>query len=240
METTINRHQTPWHLWAFLILVSGMFLVLANGCKKKSSGDTTVSPITDVDGNIYHSVTIGKQVWMVENLKVTHYRNGEVIPEITDASQWKALTSGGLCWYNNDPPNFKKTYGAFYNWYAVSDSRMLSPAGWHIPTDAEWTTLTDFLGGESVAGEKMKESSTIYWTAPNTAGDNSSGFTALPGGSRNDAGLFFYLRDYAFMWSATEQGGDSAMIRYITSNNPDVYRTEYLKTNGFSVRCVKD
>jgi len=125
-------------------------------------GVTTIDTmITDIDNNHYRIVQIGIQVWMAENLRVTHYRNNQSIPNITDNSAWNGLTSGAYCWYNNDPTGYKSLFGALYNWYAVSDSRDLSPAGWHIPSDAEWTTLTTYLGGESVSGGKMKSTAVI-------------------------------------------------------------------------------
>jgi uncharacterized protein (TIGR02145 family) len=147
----------------------------------KTTTDVETNTVTDIDGNIYHTVTIGTQVWMVENLKTTKYRNGDPIPNVT-GNAWAALTTGAYCWYNNDAATYKATYGALYNWYAVADSRNIAPTGWHVPTDAEWTTLTTFLGGESVAGGKLKETGTNHWTSPNTGATNETGFTALPGG----------------------------------------------------------
>ena len=119
-----------------------------------TAGSTTVS---DIDGNIYHYIVIGTQTWMVENLKTIHYRNGDAIPNVTISLDWDVLVTGAYCWYNNDVPTYKAAYGALYNWYVVNDSRNIAPAGWHVPTDAEWTILIDFLGGESVAGVKLKE-----------------------------------------------------------------------------------
>lgn len=137
--------------------------------------------VTDYDGNVYQTVLIGDQCWMMENLKVTHYRNGDPIPHVTDGVTWGNLTSGAYCNYNNDEGNVA-TYGRLYNWYAVDDSRNIAPAGWHVPSDAEWQTLVDYLGGDAVAGGKMKEAGTTHWASPNTGATNESGFTALPGG----------------------------------------------------------
>jgi uncharacterized protein (TIGR02145 family) len=116
--------------------------------------------VTDIDGNVYQTVTLGGQVWMAENLKVTRYRNGDPIPCVNDASAWSGLSTGAYCHYNNDFNN-AAIYGRLYNWYAVSDSRNIAPGGWHVPTDTEWQTLVDLLGGSSVAGGKMKTTGTI-------------------------------------------------------------------------------
>jgi uncharacterized protein (TIGR02145 family) len=193
--------------------------------------------VTDKDGNIYHTVNIGTQVWLVENLKVTRYRNGESIPNITDNAQWSNLTSGAYCNYNNDINNVA-TYGRLYNWYAVNDSRGLAPAGWHIPIDAEWDILANFLGGSATAGGALKD--TILWKSPNTGATNSSGFSAFPGGYRSLNGNFDYLGDYAFFWSSTEYNTSNAWRRTMNYNDSRVVRYNYDKRSGFSVRCVRD
>ena len=144
--------------------------------------------VTDIDSNVYHTVTIGTQVWMVENLKTTRYNDGQEIPLVTDTVSWENLTSPGYSWFNNDTV-FKKSYGALYNWYTVNTGK-LAPAGWHVPTLTEWNTLAAFLGGNTTAGGKMKSTGTIesdtgLWYSPNTNATNSSGFTAIPGGYRH-------------------------------------------------------
>ena len=121
-----------------------------------------VGNVTDDDGNVYHSVTIGTQVWMVENLKTTKYNDGTSIPLVTDATDWHNLLTPGYCWNNNDEATYKATYGALYNWYTVNTGN-LCPTGWHVPGDAEWTTLTTYLGGEDVAGGKLKEVGITHW-----------------------------------------------------------------------------
>ena len=140
--------------------------------------------VTDIDGNVYQTVTIGTQVWMVENLKTTRYIDGTAIPLDTNSSTWGGLTTPGYCWYN-DSAIYGNTYGALYNWYAVNTGK-LAPAGWHVPTDSEWTVLTTYLGGETVAGGKLKDTGTTYWQSPNTGATNASGFLALPGGFRSN------------------------------------------------------
>lgn len=193
--------------------------------------------VADYDGNVYKTVTIGKQVWMAENLKTTHYRDGSAIPDVTDKDAWGNLTTGAYCNYDNSAGN-ANTYGRLYNWYAVNDSRKLCPSGWHVPTDAEWTTLTDYLGGESVAGDKLK--STIGWNSPNTGETNSSGFTALPGGYRNFNGTFYYIGYYGYWWSSTEYRTDNAWRRYMIFGYSNVNRDNYYKSLSLSVRCVRN
>jgi len=147
---------------------------------------SSTGTMTDIDGNVYETVTIGTQVWMAENLKVTHYRNGNTILHIIDWFSWFTLT-GAYCEYDNDVNNVA-VYGRLYNWYAVNDSRYIAPVGWHVPSDAEWLTLVDYLGGDTVADGKMKEIGTTHWVSPNTGATNESGFSALPGGYRDYGG----------------------------------------------------
>ena len=205
----------------------------------------TTDPITvtDLDGNVYNVIRIGTQVWMAENLKTTKYRNGDPIPNVTDNTAWAALSTGAYCWLNNDAVTYKATYGALYNWWAVSDSRNIAPTGWHVPTDAEWTTLTTFLGGESVAGGKLKETGTTHWQSPNTDATNSSGFTALPGGDRNSGGTFYTIGYHGFWWSSTANGASYAWYAWYQVLGYDfasVNRNNFYKQGGDAVRCVRD
>ncbi len=177
---------------------------------------------------------------MAENLKTTKYNDGTAIPLVTDGIAWGILATPGYCWYNNDAASYKSTYGALYNWYAVNSTK-LAPAGWHVPTDAEWTTLTTYLGGENVAGGKLKETGTTHWLSPNTGATNETGFTALPGGSRHSNNYTFNSLDYyGYWWSATETNTSNAWGRYINEHNSNVYSSYYYKQAGFSVRCLRD
>jgi len=230
MKKTIGKLIYP-------VLLLGFVIILSNSCKKDDSSNASTA-ITDYDGNVYHSVTIGTQTWMVENLKTTHYNDGTAIPNVTDATAWGALTTPGYCWYNNDVTN-KATYGALYNWYAASNS-LLCPSGWHVPTDAEWTTLTTFLGGSSVAGGKLKESGTAHWITPNTGADNSSGFTALPGGSHYSNGLYYLNGQYGWWWSTTASSSTQVWHVYMQNSTTVLSRTSAAMNLGFSVRCIKD
>jgi len=219
------------------IILVGFALIFLPGCKKDDSNNSS-NTITDADGNIYHTVTIKDQTWMVENLKTTQYNDGSsFIPNITD-NTWGGLTIPAYCWYNNDVSN-KATYGALYNWYAVNSGK-LCPSGWHIPTDAEWAILISNLGDSTSAGGKLKETGTAHWVTPNTGADNSSGFTALPGGSHYTNGSFYLNGKYGWYWSSTESSSTAAWHEYMIYNTSTITRTSGSKSIGFSVRCIKN
>ena len=193
---------------------------------------------TDVDINTYNTVQIGQQCWMKENLKTSRYRNGDLIPVVV-YSAWGVLTTGGRDWYSGDSTAYEYPYGNLYNWYAVGDSRGLCPTGWHVPTDAEWTILTTNLGGESVAGGRLKSTSSFYWGSTNTEADNLTGFSALPGGERSTGGSNVNKGSNAAFWSATDYGSN-AWFRYLRFGDGMMTRGGYGKTYGASVRCLKD
>jgi uncharacterized protein (TIGR02145 family) len=182
-------------------------------------------------------VQIGTQVWMTKNLNVSRYRNGDPIPQVNNPTQWANLTTGAWCYYNNNSAN-GLVYGKLYNWYAVNDSRGLAPVGWHVPSDVEWTMLVTFLDGESFAGSKLK--SITLWTNPNTGATNSSGFTGIPGGFRNELGTFFNILNFGFWWSRIDGGTTTAWNRCLIYNNSAVCGGFNYKLDGFSVRCLRD
>jgi uncharacterized protein (TIGR02145 family) len=213
----------------YKFLVLSLFLLsFIFGCGDNNSNPPPVN---------YETVTIGTQVWMLKNLDVDHYRNGDPIQQVSDPDVWKTLTTGACCYYEIDPAN-GAIYGKLYNWYAVNDPRGLAPRGWHVPSDAEWTTLSDYLGGESIAGGKMKETGTTHWMSPNKGASNSSSFSALPGGNRgsNDVSI----RGSGFWWSSTEYNGTKAWSRVLYYYDTSLLRYYNCKVCGFSVRCVKD
>jgi uncharacterized protein (TIGR02145 family) len=204
--------------------------------------------ITQAQVNI-ESVIIGEQTWMVKNLDVATYRNGDPIPNITNEAEWKKLTSGAYCYYKNDSATYAAIYGKLYNWFAVNDPRGLAPKGWHVPSDAEWTTIENYLGGKEVAGGKMKEIGTIHWTTPNTDATNISGFTGLSGGSRTKDGTFDLVPNYSgFWWSTTNTnlGIAKANPNYYAKYRRLNYNDGILSSNtinttyGFYVRCLMD
>ena len=229
-----------WNGTAWIAVVPGLpgqSLQFTNGVPSWIDGPQT--PPHDIDGNIYDAVTIGTQTWMKQNLNVTHYRNGDPIPNITDNIAWNNLTTGAYCNMNNDVNN-APIYGRLYNFYAVDDSRKLCPIGWHVPNDADWTILTDYLGGESIAGGKLKEVGLTHWQSPNTGATNSTGFTGLPSGGRVDNGDFFILGNDGNFWSSTENLTSTAWYRDLNYNNANVYKTDAYNQDGLSVRCLKD
>ena len=199
--------------------------------------------ITDGEGNSYKTVTIGSQTWMAENLKVSKYNDGTTIPNIIDNTQWQNDTSGAWSYYNNDVANNTK-YGKLYNWYAVSKTtngnKNVCPTGWHVPTDAEWTVLTDYLGGESIAGGKMKEVGTTSWNDPNADATNTSLFTGLPGGYRLYNGDYDVIGNLGNWWSSTESNSNFAWLRNLYYSNGTAYGAVNVKRNGLSVRCLRD
>jgi len=212
-----------------------------SGCKKDIVNNLAPNTVTDIDGNVYKTVEIGTQTWMAENLKVTKYRNGDLIQYITDSTAWGALTSGAYCWYNNAPDTYQATYGALYNWFAVTDSRNIAPVGWHVPTDSEWITLTNFLGGETLAGGKLKEAGTIHWQSPNAGATNETGFTALPGGHRTEYGPFgATILNRGHWWTSTPSNSSISYYRDMDYSDILVTRNLYYLRAGFSLRCLKD
>lgn len=220
-----------------VFMIATLILSVLTGCSPTENESNTV---TDVDGNVYQTVQIGSQVWMAENLKVIHYRNGDAIPNITNGSSWSSITTGAYCNYDNNDTHVA-IYGRLYNYYAVKDSRNIAPAGWHVPSDNEWQTLIDHLGGYSVAGGKMKETGTDHWTSPNTDATNESGFTALPGGLRGDVdGDYIKMGLYACFYSSTEYRSLEAISRKLTWYFPTAVSWHYGRRVGLSVRCVKD
>ena len=220
----------------------------------------TNSTSTDIDGNVYQTLVIGNQEWMIENLKVTHYRNGDPIPHITHNNTWAGLSTGAYCYNNNNPAN-GNTYGALYNWYAVDDARGLAPAGWHVPTDEEIMELEMYLGmsqsqADSAGWRGTNEGSKLaggydLWDSKLLRNDpefNTSGFSLLPGGYRHCSGAFVFDRGrYGYLWSSTEYSVMNNNIPsyyawarrlywvFTTMGRPGSYE-EY----GYSVRCVRD
>jgi uncharacterized protein (TIGR02145 family) len=189
----------------------------------------------------YKTVTIGDQVWMAENLNVDKFRNGDPIPHTQTEEEWRQAGENGQpawCYYDNDPAN-GKIYGKLYNWYAVSDWRGLAPEGWRIPSDEDWDKLIKLLGGNEVAGGKLKASDTTYWQSPNTGATNETGFTGLPGGYRYYSGYFDNL-GLGYWWSSTEYSFTDAWGRALTYSYADADRDYNNKELGFSVRCVRD
>ena len=199
--------------------------------------------VTDIDGNSYNLVEIDTQLWISKNLNVSKYRNGDEIPQVQDEAEWAALTTGAWCYYENKEEN-GTTYGKLYNWFAVNDPRGLAPEGFHIPKDSEWDDLIYYLGGEEVAGVKMKEKGTTHWKKPNKPASNSSRFTGLPGGCRypDDTlnNSFKEIGEQGNWWSSNKSDGKYTSTYNITYYDDYASGRDNNKINGLSVRCLKD
>ncbi len=216
-----------------------------------AESENTAGTLTDIDGNIYLTIKIGNQWWMADNLKVRHYRNGDVIAHITNGEQWGDLEVGAYCYYDNDV-NYHAVYGCLYNWYVVNDSRNIAPEGWHVPTDEEWKELEIYLGMSQTEvdgsmwrgtdeGGKLKENSTVHWQSPNLGATNESCFSALPSGYRGDyTGLYYDLGRYTAFWSFTGGGTNTAWYRRLDYDHSEIRRNLVGKQFGFSIRLVKD
>jgi len=250
-----------------IIFFIGILCLFILNCDKDSVTDPDKkSTMTDQDGNVYQTIKIGNQVWMAENLKVTHYRNGNIIPNVTTgysgySGYWSNLTTGAYCVYDNNENN-AETYGYLYNWYAVNDSSNIAPEGWHVPTDEEWKELEMSLGmSQSEAddtgyrgtdeGSKLAGNASFVWlvsfslwsdgSLEKNPAFGTSGFSALPGGYRdNDHGTFHDRGNSTLFWSSTEFSTYYAWGRLLLCSHSEVYRYRYNKHYGFSVRLIKD
>jgi uncharacterized protein (TIGR02145 family) len=199
---------------------------------------------TDIDGNAYNTIIIGDQIWMKEDLKVSHYNNGDTIPNIMEQGEWDTLTTGALSNYFNDEGNVG-TYGRMYNWYAVNDSRSIAPTGWHIPSESEWLTLFNYLGGVNEASHKLRETGENHWNgycggAYNNFATNESGFTALPGGFRIVGETFEYRGDFGGYYGSNEVSSENAFYFYLTTCDAYVNTGDVPKAMGLSIRCICD
>ncbi|MFZ1683679.1 MAG: FISUMP domain-containing protein [Candidatus Zixiibacteriota bacterium] len=201
--------------------------------------DCSPGTVTDIDGYVYKTVKIGSQIWMAENLRVRRYRNGDSIPNVTDAPTWVGLTSGAYCNYDNDS-DYVAEYGRLYNWYAVTDARNIAPDGWHVASDSEWLAMMTVLGGNTVSGGKLKESGYTHWLIPNLGASNSSGFTALPEGTRYAGGNFGNIGYDANYWTSTEFDEEKSWGRGLSNYSAAIYLYYDVKVMGMAVRCVKD
>ena len=242
------RNFRKYHICQVLLLL--VLFAFSNSCKKSDNSNSPSSTVTDIEGNVYHTVKIGTQTWMVENLKTTKFNDGTPIAMATNLKSIESWHTPKYCWYNNDVNN-KDKYGALYNFWAVNPTYLISyylaPVGWHIPSDQEWNTLITYLGGDSLAGGKMKSVGTIgqssgLWVDPNTGATNESGFSGLPGGQGYDVvPLSFYnLGSQGFWWTTTENQGVGSYTRWLNYFNTKVTHTDLPFSSYLSIRCVKD
>lgn len=208
--------------------------------QKISELETLTTTFKDYDGNLYSQVKIGEQVWMAENLKTTHYANGDVISDGTGKGSIQGETEPKYWFTYDDDPDNNYIYGKLYTWYVASDTRNVCPAGWHVPTNEEWTVLSDYLEGSSVSGGKLKEQGTSHWLSPNSGATNESGFIALPGGYRGELASFNELTTTAIFWSASEYSTGLPWYwgaQYHSLGLFNIYNSAYF---GCSIRCIKD
>lgn len=207
------------------------------GQTSNKSQQNSQATITDIDGNVYKIVEIGKQQWMAENLKTTKFRNGKKIANVKDSTRWAVFNSAAYCAYSNDSLKTKE-HGLLYNWFTVVDSQNVCPTGWHVPTDKDWNILVEYVGGSDVAGGKLKDTTNIWPTS--FGASNESGFNGLPSGCRTDKGTFNSLGYYGLWWSSTENYTTYAWYRCLNYNSINLFRHYYYKRYGFSIRCLKD
>jgi uncharacterized protein (TIGR02145 family) len=248
LTTEMCRNDPGWEVLGFKNL---------GQCLRAVQTNINPSPdrptVTDIDGNEYQTVKIGEQWWMSENLRVTKHPNGDSIPDtVKSPGFWSLYRHSAYTIYSHDDVDginseaeMVDAYGILYNWYAVNDYRGLCPEGWHVPSDSEWTTLVNYLGGADIAGGQMKSTGTIQdgdglWLSPNAGATNASGFSGLPGGKRNEVGYFSSIGEYGYWWSSTDSVSH-AWYRSLSYDESNVVRSRFAeKSNGFSVRCVKD
>jgi uncharacterized protein (TIGR02145 family) len=239
--TYSDPNLTPGTTYIYRVIASnsaGNSTVYSNEVTVTTSGGVVNLP----------NVTACNQIWSSQNISVSNYRNGDIIPQVTDAAVWQSLTTGAWCWYNNDSVNYSK-YGKLYNWYAVNDARGLAPQGWHVPSNSEWNKIVKCIDPaadtacfgcyqSTTVGGPMKSSS--GWLN-NGNGTNSSGFGALPGGARRANGSFdFNAGYYGHWWSSSEQTTSTAWIRYLAGTNNTIFNDHVNKAIGYSVRVVRD
>ena len=244
MEVVLQNGTVELHSIAEIINVNFISVNQSQhscGATNVHNPSKTYGTMNDQQGNEYKTIVIGAQEWMAENLKTTIYRNGNVIDNLTDDSQWFGLTTGAWASYNNDN-QYDCPYGKVYNWFAVADPRYLCPTGWHVPTDGEWTTLYDYLGGlgSEFAGGKMKTTGSQYWNSPNQYATNESGFSGLPGGYRDYYGDFSNVGYGGSWWSSSESGTLNAWKRLLSFDFGSAFKGTYDKRSGLSVRCLRD
>ena len=201
----------------------------------------TYGSVSDIDGHTSKTIKIGTQTWMAENLRSTKYNDGTNIPFLNYPSDWSQVsTSPGYSWYNNDSVDYGGLYNYYVISYAVNNNKNVCPAGWHVASDSEWGQLSDYLGGESVAGSKMKETGITHWTSPNSSATNVSGFTAIPSGYRSASGSYNGVTKNTYWWTSSEMSTTEAYCRTINSNFNSLEKTNSYKKTGLSIRCIKD
>jgi uncharacterized protein (TIGR02145 family) len=226
----------------YIISIAAAAILMTGGCKKSA---TTPGQVKDIDGNVYNTVKIGTQTWMKENLRTTHFRDGSVIPEVSDNQTWVNNYNNNSftpAWcYTNGDPTTDAAYGKLYNCYAIMDARLICPTGWHVPSNNEWNVLVQFSGDSLVAARHLMATGSM-WMPADTVADNSSGFTGLPAGIRYIDAYYYSFNNICSFWSATPDGvGGFAYDYSLWNNRPDIV-VSCASNQGFAVslRCIKD
>jgi uncharacterized protein (TIGR02145 family) len=216
------------------LLIFGVLISLIS-CKKESN-----LKCIDADGNNYKMVRIGNQIWMAENLKTTHYNNGDEIATTPLNYDYELEIEPKYQWPSEGDEINVPIYGRLYTWFVAIDERNVCPPGWHLPSQQEWEILVNYLGGYAIAGGKMKEKGTLHWTDPNTGANNSSGFKALPGGNRIQYGMFNVIGKSSSYWSSTEWDNVNIFFIYLSNESTESYLANNDRKFGFNIRCIKD
>lgn len=240
VEATVDMAYTTGDLLRFTGASGNYRTIITDVPTASNTINFNFVACTDGDFNIYPVVTIGTQTWMASNLKTTKYNDGTTaISNVTDNTAWSTNTSGAYCDYSN-VPTYSTTYGRLYNWYVVASTnpKNVCPTGWHIPTDVEFATLVTYLGGETLAGGKLKETGTAHWLTPNTNATNETGFTALPGGYRSASGSYGLMGNSGFLWTSTISGTTYGFYYYLYYGSGNLSSTDNDQHTGFSVRCL--
>jgi len=228
----------------YQLFIISLLVITSSACNKDDNNEEPSDPnqgtVKDIEGNSYKTTKIGDQWWMAENLNTTKFRNGENIPYLAGSNEWTSTLSAGYCHSNNDT-TLGAVYGLLYNWHAVDDGRKICPEGWHTPSNNDWSALVEFLGGNEIAGGKLKQTGIDFWNSPNTDASNESGFSALPGGVRNaNTGDFAGSGTTGSWWSASQQNIDKAGVWGLTTMNGAIATYNLDKNTGLSLRCIKD
>ena len=227
--------------WQYHLIITGILFIFFTSCKK-TPPEVFPNTVTDYDGNVYHTLQIGHQTWMLENLVVTHYRDGTLIPNIQDSIQWGEQTTGAYCFYTDSSYNIIN-YGLLYNWYAASDTG-IAPIGFHVAADSDWAVLVNYLGGYTIAGGEMKTTDTTFWFTPNDADTaNYSGFNAIPCGYRSlitTDSAYQSLNYGGYWWSVTSVNAMQSSYWYIYDSSTAIYTGVLDDRWGLGIRCVKN
>jgi uncharacterized protein (TIGR02145 family) len=250
IQVNYSRSSKPKLTAIWVVLVPLILAICLSSCSEEENMVVSNDAV-DADGNVYQTVVIGSQEWMTENLRSSHFANGEPIPHVPSIQDWVVLNTAAFCWYNNDSLS-EVPHGKLYNWFAVNDSRNVCPTGWHVPSTQDWDLLSDHLGGADVAGGPLKATGTIQegtglWLSPNDEATNQTAFTGIPSGARGFwSGIeppdesYAGMGGFAIYWANSSANMDSASYRYLSYGNGRVYAEQALKSWGMTIRCVRD